>query len=304
MKFTPKFDIGYGLNVPEGFDRLVDQNGEFNVVHTKRPIQFRDVYHYLINTTWTHFLVWILLGYFIISFGFAFVYMSIGVDELQGIKAGCFSDNLLHSFYFSTQTFSTVGYGFIAPVGHWASITASVEALIGLLFFSFGTGLLYGRFSRAKPNLKFSEHIYHRDFRDGKALMFRLMHKHPNVLMDLEAEVYLLQKIKSEKGQELKYFPLELERKQLSLLPLTWTIVILIDDKIPLFNWKEEDFKKNNGEFIVMIKYFDETFSQVIYQRYSYLFDEIVFDKQFAPAYTYNHSGTAFLDHERLDETL
>jgi inward rectifier potassium channel len=304
MKFTPKFDIGYGLHVPEGFDRLVDNNGEFNVVHTKRPIQFRDVYHYLINTSWTHFLLWVLLGYFVVSFLFAFIYLGIGIDELQGIKPGSFIDNLLHSFYFSTQTFSTVGYGFIAPTGHWASITASIEALIGLLFFSFGTGLLYGRFSRAKPNLKFSDHIYHRDFRDGKALMFRLMHKHPNVLMDMEAEVYLLQKFQSEKGQELKYSPLELERTKLSIMPLTWTIVIIIDDKNPLYNWTEEEFKKNKGEFIVMIKYFDETFSQTIYQRFSFLFEEIIFDKQFAPAHTYNQKGTAYLDHEKLDETL
>ena len=176
-----------------------------------------------------------------------------------------------------------------------------MEALIGLLFFSFGTGLLYGRFSRAKPNLKFSDHIYHRDFRDGKALMFRIMHKHPNVLMDLDAEVYLLHKMETESGQELKYYPLELERKKLSLMPLTWTIVILIDETLPLYSWKQSDFASNKGEFIIMIKYFDETFSQVIYQRFSYLFDEIIFDQSFSPAHEYNEDGTAILSHERLD---
>jgi len=304
MKYIPKFDIGYGLHVPKGFNRLLDRNGEFNVIHTNRPIQFRDVYHYLINTTWSHFFLWILLGYFVVSLLFALVYLAIGIEHLQGITSGSIIDNTLYSFYFSTQTFTTVGYGYISPTGHLTSLVASFEALFGLLFFSFGTGLLYGRFSRAKPNLKFSKNMYWRDFREGKALMFRLMHKHPNVLMDLEAEVYLSLKIDAENGLELKYYSIEIERSKLSLLPLTWTIVIPIDEKSPMYQWTEEDFKNNSGEFIILIKYFDETFSQMIYQRYSYLLEEIRFNQVFRPAHIYNLEGTAILDHEMLDTVV
>ena len=38
--------------------------------------------------------------------------------------------------------------------------------MIGLLSFSFITGLLYGRFSKAKASIHFSDNLIVRDFKD------------------------------------------------------------------------------------------------------------------------------------------
>ena len=301
MRLKTTFDIGFGLNITKDVGRIVSKSGDFNVAHKNRPFQFRDVYHYLINTSWIHFFFWILLGYFIICFFFAAIYFLVGIDGLSGIRDHDFWGQLLHCFYFSTQTFTTVGYGTISPSGHGISMISSLEALIGLLWFSFATGLLYGRFSRAEPNLKFSQYLYRREFRGEQVFMFRMMHKHPNVLIDLHAEVYLLVKMATDTGVELKYFPMRLERENLTLMPLTWTLVIQVDEDNPLKTWTESDFQKNGGEFIIVVRYFDETFSQVVYQRHSYLFEEIRFNYAFLPAYAYDHTGKAILNHEALD---
>ena len=61
-----------------------------------------------------------------------------------------FWGQLKETFFFSTQTFVTVGYGRINPVGDGASLLAALESLTGLLSFAIITGLIYGRFSRPR----------------------------------------------------------------------------------------------------------------------------------------------------------
>ena len=61
------------------------------------------------------------------------------------------------AFFFSAQTFTTVGYGRINPTGFIASFVASMEALTGLMSFALVTGLLYGRFARPRAFIKYSK---------------------------------------------------------------------------------------------------------------------------------------------------
>lgn len=302
MKIKPKFDIGYGLKVPKTFGRIVDKYGNFQIEHNNRPLQFRDVYHYLIHVSWLHFFALIILGFIGFNLIFGFLYFITHASQMQGIEPRISGTRFVQLFYFSTQTFTTLGYGVAAPLGYLTSMIAAIEAMVGLLYFSFATSLFYGRFSRATPNLKFSRNVLLRNYNGGKALMFRVMHKHPNALIDVYAEVFLALKSNEENGLSLKYYPIELEREKLSLMPLTWTVVMLIDEKSPLYQWTEKEFQEHKGEFIIMIRYFDETFSQQIYQRYSYIFSEIEFEKSFKAAYHYDENGIAQLDHELLDE--
>ena len=92
-----------------------------------------------------------ILSFFIlINLAFAAVYYLIGIENLGGVHAGSPFKNFTEAFFFSTQTFTTVGYGRIAPSGFMASSVASIEALVGLLSFAVVTGLFYGRFSRPR----------------------------------------------------------------------------------------------------------------------------------------------------------
>ena len=90
---------------------------------------------------------------------------------------------MLDYFFFSAQTISTVGYGVIAPKGILAGLLSSFEALVGLLSFSFITGLLYGRFSKPKAKIKFSKNLVIREFEGERTLMFRVMNKRTNLII-------------------------------------------------------------------------------------------------------------------------
>ena len=50
------------------------------------------------------------------------------------------------AFFFSIQTFATIGYGRIGPNGLAANSLVTIEALVGLMYQALATGLLFARF--------------------------------------------------------------------------------------------------------------------------------------------------------------
>ena len=66
------------------------------------------------------------------------------------------------AFFFSIQTFATIGYGQIGPNGMAANRVVTVEALVGLMYQALATGLLFARFTRPTASLLFSRHAVDR----------------------------------------------------------------------------------------------------------------------------------------------
>jgi len=92
---------------------------------------------------------------FLVNFVFASIYYLVGIEHLNGINAVRAIDKFGQAFFFSIQTYTTVGYGHISPSGFMTSFIASIEALFGLLSFAIATGLFYGRFSKPKAHIVF-----------------------------------------------------------------------------------------------------------------------------------------------------
>jgi inward rectifier potassium channel len=88
------------------------------------------------------------------------------------------------------QTFTTVGYGHVSPVGDMANLVSGVESLTGLLSLAIATGLIYGRFSKPRSYLAFSDHALVSPYKEGTGLMFRFAaYKDNHALTDLEIKV-------------------------------------------------------------------------------------------------------------------
>ena len=67
-----------------------------------------------------------------------------------------------------------------------------------------------------------------------------------------------------------KYKPLTLERPAVQFLPLTWTVVHPIDEASPLWGQTAEHLTRQQAEFLILIKAFDDTFFQTVHVRHSY----------------------------------
>jgi inward rectifier potassium channel len=298
----PDFDPGFTQQYRGSLRRIINPDGHFNV--HRHGTTWRDVHPYLfmINSSWPVFAALILAGYVVANLVFALIYYGIGVEHLRGAEATTAFGRFMEAFFFSAQTFTTVGYGSLAPEGALTSAVAAIQALMGLMAFALATGLLFGRFSRPVARIAFSKQMVVAPYRGGTSLQFRIANRRSNNLMELEARM-LLMTVEQEAGELLrKYKSLTLERPSVQFLPLTWTIVHPIDETSPLWGKTAADLARLQTEFLILIKGFDDTFFQTVHVRYSYRFEELVWGARFAPAFQVDSHGDMVLELERLSE--
>lgn len=183
-----------------------------------------------------------------------------------------------------------------------ASSVASLEALLGLLSLALATGLLYGRFSRPKAFIRFSENALIAPYKDITALMLRLAPFKNNNLLDAEAKISLGMMIEENGKMVNRFFPLKLELDKINALSLSWTLVHPITEDSPMYQFTEEDYKNQAGEFMVYIKAFDDMFSNTVTARSSYTFSEVIFGAKFVPMYHRSNSRKVTqIDLEKLN---
>ena len=283
-------DLGFGTKDFEKTRRLINRDGSFNINKKgRRFFRMYDAYHTLITVSWTSFFMMVGLGYLVANILFAILYYLIGIDQLSGVVSNNMAGQLSDAFFFSTQTIATLGYGTISPVGFWMSFAAAVESLLGLLGFALITGLLYGRFSRPYVRVVFSDHAVIAPYRDLRAFEFRIANERNNLFIEVEVQVVYTQYDREQ--QRRVFHDLPLERDKVNFMSLSWTIVHPIDADSPLFGMSQEAFYEADGEFLILIKGFDDTFSQTIYTRSSYKNHETHWGKKYEMMFEENEAG-------------
>jgi len=298
-------DTGFASNSNETGGRFINKDGSYNLVKEGMPFQKRfSIFHDMLNLPLWKFITVIFLFFICINFIFTVIYFMIGPEQLNGLTMGSNWKIFREIFYFSTQTFTTVGYGHVNPAGDGANIVAAIEALTGFLSLAIATGLIYGRFSKPRSYLAFSHHALISPYKDGVAMMFRFAaFKDKHALTDLEIRVNTGLLISEGEKTDYKYFSLNLERTRVESMPMSWTVVHPIDDQSPFHGFTEEDMKNADVELYVMLRGFDDVFSNYVQQRTSYTFNEILFNRKFVPMYRESDDGkTTILELNKLDE--
>jgi len=177
-----------------------------------------------------------------------------------------------------------------------------LEALTGLLAFAIITGLIYGRFSRAKTKLIFSKNAIIAPYaRTGKALMMRFANQLDTSLTDLEAK-FILAYLDEKQIRRFETLPLELST--VNFLTSSWTLVHAIDEKSPLAEWSAETMTGREAELIVIIKAYDETFCQTVNSRFSYRSDEFKWNVKFKQVLFNDAEGSPYVELDQLSELI
>ena len=294
-------DFGLGEKASSGRYRMLNKDGSFNI--SKKNISFGqriNFFHTLVTMPILHFVLVIIVSYLVVNLVFATVYFAIGVENLTGIQGTTDVDNFLEAFFFSAQTITTLGYGRVAPISLLANVVAAIESMLGLLSFALATGMVYGRFSKASAKIMYSDHAVIAPYGSINGFMFRLLNPHDTQL--LEVEVNISMSLLRKDSNLRDFHNLKLERSSVVFLPSLWTVVHPIDDKSPLHSLNEEQLKTKDAEFIIVLKAFDESFSQVVYSRTSYKADELRWGKKFNYIIEQNADGIV-VDASRIDES-
>ncbi|HEV7921622.1 MAG TPA: ion channel [Thermoanaerobaculia bacterium] len=301
----PNADLGFGSIAARESRRLLNRDGTFNVRREGLSfLQSHSAYHYFLTIPWSRLLLWIGCLYGAINTLFAAAYVGCGADALTGFRPGEPVElRFVDAFFFSVHTVATIGYGSIAPHNMAANIIVSVEALVGLIGFSLVAGIVYARFARPVAAIIFSKAAIVGPYRGGTAFMFRIVNQRASELVELEAKVMLARRRQDGASADREFINLKLERDRVVFFPLSWTIVHPIDRESPLFGMGQQDLEALEGEFLVLLNGFDETFNQIVHTRSSYQADEVLWGARFRSMFNPPQSdGVVSVDIRKLDE--
>lgn len=294
-------DLGLGTDIFQSC-RIINSDGTFNV--TREGDGFWAPYTSLVEMSWPRFLLIVLLAYIAINTLFGIAYMMVGLEHIANMEVMDFLwADLLRATFFSIETFTTVGYGALYPTSLSAHIIASLNALVGLMSFALVTGLIFARFAKPKAHLIFSEVAVVGPYLDYQGFQFRIVNRRESKIIDVQATVVFTWIDRNGKEGWRRYAPLKLERSAVALLPLHWTVVHPIDEYSPLYGKTAEELRRKNAEFIVLIKGFDETYSQLVHTNTSYVSEEMRWNVQFKKMYSDQAGKGTILRLDEISET-
>ncbi|NJK69382.1 MAG: ATP-sensitive inward rectifier potassium channel 10 [Microcoleus sp. CSU_2_2] len=281
--------------------RLVGRKGQFslNVVRLGLPrLHFADLYHSLLTLSWPRFLILIWLSYTVTNSLFALAYLA-GGDCIANARPGSFND----AFFFSVQTMATIGYGAMYPRTDYANTIVSIQALFGLWGVAMITGLAFARFSRPTARVIFSRVAIIAPFNGVPTLMYRTANQRFNQILEAQQRATLIRDEVTLEGELMRrFYDLPLMRSQSPVFALTWTVMHAIDENSPLYKLTAKDLVEQQAEIVITLTGLDETVSQTIHARHSFVASEILWDMQFVDIISRKPDGKRVVDYTQFHE--
>jgi inward rectifier potassium channel len=258
----------------------------------------RDLYHWLLTTSWGVFAAVGLCAYLTANAVFALIYLS-DPNGIQGARPGNFAD----AFFFSVQTIGTIGYGVLAPRDLFANVVMTVENFFGLSFVAVSTGVIFARVSRPTARVIFSKNALVTTH-DGKmTFLFRAANERANRVLEAEVSLSLTRDVFLKEGGLMRRFEdLKVVRARSPLFALTWTIMHVIDETSALYGLDQDDLKVQGGQILVVLSGVDETFAQRIHARHSYVPADILWERRFADVMSVDDAGVRTIDYGRFHD--
>lgn len=296
-------NTGFGTSASSYGGRFVNKDGSFNVRKEGVAASKRiSVYHSLLSMpVWT-FIGVIVIIFISVNLFYTGLYYLAGLEGLTGFIPKSRLEDFWEVYFFSCETFTTVGYGRMNPTSFGCNLIAATEALSGFLSFAVATGLIYGRFTRPNAYMLFSQHAVVAPYQGVTGLMFRLAtYKPDHVLTDVEVRVNLSLTVMENGQQVFKFYNLELERSKIDALSMNLTVVHPITESSPLYGLTADDLAKADAEMYILVRGYDEVFTAIVQQRTSYTHEEVVFNAKFLPMYRESEDGkTTILELQKI----
>ena len=256
-----------------------------------------DVYHAVLTAPWWAFFVVVAAVFALVNTIFALLYMSDphGIEHAHG-----FWDY----FLFSVQTIGSANYTVMFPKDVFENTTVSVEAFFGILNLALITGIVFARFSRPFARVLFSRVAVIAPFNGVPTLMFRAANQRGNQILNAEVSVSVARQMTTLEGLVMRRFEeLKLVRSRSPLFALSWTVMHPLDELSPLYGATLDSLYDDRVEIIILLSGRDDTLSDIIYARHSYMPDEILWNHRFVDVLEETPSGRRLLNLHCFHET-
>ena len=283
------------------YPRIVRRNGDRGpkiVGRTRLP--FADVYHRALALPLLGVLALMGAGFLVLNLLFAWFYVLDpgGVAELA-------PGDFWNAFFFSVETFGTIGYGHWYPQDFTSNLLMTCETFVGLVYVAVTTGLVFARVSRPVARVTFSKVAVIHDFDGVPTLMFRAANRRSNQILEAEITISLARDAVTAEGLSFRRFEeLKVVRSRSPLFALTWMIMHQIDPSSPLCNTTTESLEAAHAEIIVVLSGADDRYAQRVHARHSYTPAELLRGKRLVDILFIGESGRRTVDYRRFHDVV
>ncbi len=286
----------------KGFPGLPDitrQRRALAIVKGQDNSRWTDFYHATLTASWPEFFLGLGAVFLALNLLFALLYM-IDPHGIAGARPGSLSD----AFFFSVQTFGSIGYGAMTPHSAYANVLVTAESFFSIVNIAVATGLVFARISRPTARVLFSNVAVIAQFEGVPTLMFRAANQRANQILDANISVSLARQAVTQEGIVMRRFEeLKLMRSRTPLFALSWTVMHRIDESSPLYGQTPDSLIDNQVELIALLSGTDETLSEMIYARQSYRPQQILWDRRFVDVLSLTANGRRVVDLNRFHDT-
>ncbi len=120
-------DTGFGTSTTSYGGRFINKDGSFNLKKIGIPFWERfSIFHKMLNIPRWKFAAIIVIFFLSINFLYTCIYVLAGADQFMGLLAKTRWQVFKELYFFSTETFTTVGYGRVNPLGDFVNFVASI----------------------------------------------------------------------------------------------------------------------------------------------------------------------------------
>jgi len=269
---------------------------EFLIQGLSRNV-LRDLYHHFMTVSWPR--LFLTLAAFFLSFDLLF-------GLLYHLAPGCIANlnppGFAGAFFFSVETFATVGYGDMHPQTLYGHLVAMVEIFAGLMSLALITGIMFARFSRPRARFLFTRNAVVRPIDGRTTFVVRAANERQNIVQDASAQLRMLRDEVTVEGVSIRRIvDLSLVRSQHPMFALGWTIMHVIDEASPLHSETAQSLREKDASFVLSVTGTDETTGQVLTARTEYTSEDIHWNAAFSDLLEEAEDGTLRVDYRRFD---
>jgi inward rectifier potassium channel len=262
--------------------------------------EWRDTYHLILTLSWPRFAALVLASYLLINLFFACLYM-LGGRCIAEMPPGSFPE----AFFFSVETFATVGYGHMYPDTLYGHSVATVEIMTGLFGMAVITGLIFVRFSRPTAKILFSKCAVIAPFDRVPTFMLRVanMRHIPMAEAEFRVTFFRNERIPEEEDAVRRFYPLKLQFDRMIVFPVVMTLRHVIDESSPLYGMTPESLRECDARFMASIVCIDPVIPAPVQTATDYSCDDILWNRRFVEIYQVTPDGRFSVDYGRVHET-
>ncbi|KAL7687246.1 putative potassium channel domain, immunoglobulin E-set, potassium channel, inwardly rectifying, Kir [Plasmopara halstedii] len=272
-------------------------------VNIPKSFSFLRFYQSALHVGWPKITVVFVLSFLVLNFTFGFLYW-LNLDHISVNDDIVVSDYEL-AFYMSVHTLATIGYGSIAPMRDavYMNVIVFIESMVGIIAVTIITGIAWSKFARPRAHIHFSSKLIISTIYGHRCLVFRAANtRHSG---EVHENFFRIGVILTNRRTGLRQmYDVPLVTAEWPSIKLPATLIHVINENSPFYKFHSlNDLSQSRVAVVALLTGLDTTFSENVYARKTYFWDDFAYDMRFAD-FAIVERDRVFVDYKRFDRLI